>query len=329
MHLRVGEGSEIHSLDDVDTRLDQEHPVHGQKGVAAARRYPLVRDGLGSAHSDLSVQQPGRRGFVRPRNAMGMAEKAFRIGPVLCPAGSYEGHIPFPAFDSLEPCRRFEIRTCDGFARGQAIDASQSRDVEHDAPGRGDRNLLDPVGLEPTAFLGFVGVHAPMEVAIVGDVAQGVDMRPGVTPDHDHFARRRSAVGPNHVAVPALQTRESTMSANSPAERSDLFPKITDEGLEALPEAETLLREAVADWIPAAVLRRKDKKGFPVPLTPWLKGPLRDWSRDLLMGKKAVERGLYSMDAVSRILDNEREFGRKAWGLINLELWFQQFGDAL
>lgn len=39
----------------------------------------------------------------------------------------------------------------------------------------------------------------------------------------------------------------------------------------------TLLKEAMSGMLPDAILRRKDKRGFPVPYVEWAQGPLRDF----------------------------------------------------
>ncbi len=85
-----------------------------------------------------------------------------------------------------------------------------------------------------------------------------------------------------------------------------------------------VLREAVADLVPAAVRQRQDKMGFPVPLGEWLKqGPVRDFAADVLLGRAARNRGYYNMEEVARRLRQPARHGRLLWGLLCLELWFQ------
>jgi asparagine synthase (glutamine-hydrolysing) len=88
-----------------------------------------------------------------------------------------------------------------------------------------------------------------------------------------------------------------------------------------------VLRQAMTRFLPAAVVNRKDKMGFPVPLIEWLKGPARDFVRDTLGCKKALHRGLIDNKIVLEKLDAEPQFGRKLWGLLSLEIWQQQFHD--
>ena len=52
-------------------------------------------------------------------------------------------------------------------------------------------------------------------------------------------------------------------------------------------------------------------------------------SDDILLSQRCRERGIYSTATRSRsLLGNEAAFGRRLWGLLNLELWHRQFIDA-
>jgi asparagine synthase (glutamine-hydrolysing) len=79
--------------------------------------------------------------------------------------------------------------------------------------------------------------------------------------------------------------------------------------------------------LPQDVLTRKDKMGFPVPLTEWYKGPLKEFIYDILFGQKAKNRNFYNMNNLKRFIENERSFGRAIWGILCLEMWFREFID--
>ncbi|MCO8162108.1 asparagine synthase (glutamine-hydrolyzing) [Pseudomonas sp. 21LCFQ010] len=89
-----------------------------------------------------------------------------------------------------------------------------------------------------------------------------------------------------------------------------------------------LFKESVRSAVPTSIFERKDKMGFPTPLTQWTKGVARDFVRDTLLGQRARQRGLYNVAAVEKALGCEREFGRVVWGLLCLELWHRNFIDA-
>jgi asparagine synthase (glutamine-hydrolysing) len=92
-------------------------------------------------------------------------------------------------------------------------------------------------------------------------------------------------------------------------------------------ELKRLLRESCGDLIPDSVRLRKDKMGFPVPLTEWLKGPLRDFAIDVFSVGKAKGRSHFRFDRILEGISTEAPFSRKIWGLLCLELWQQRFHD--
>ena len=82
-----------------------------------------------------------------------------------------------------------------------------------------------------------------------------------------------------------------------------------------------LFKEAVRNTVPAQIFERKDKMGFPTPLTQWTKGVAKDFVRDTLLSDRVRQRGIYNFASIEKALDNESEFGRVVWGLLCLELW--------
>lgn len=93
-------------------------------------------------------------------------------------------------------------------------------------------------------------------------------------------------------------------------------------------ELKYLLKKATKDLVPQRVRARRDKMGFPVPLHLWAKGPARDFIHDVLLSRTARTRGLVNPRAVEKLMQNERAFGRRLWGMLNLELWLREFVDG-
>ena len=88
-----------------------------------------------------------------------------------------------------------------------------------------------------------------------------------------------------------------------------------------------LLKRAYGQHLPLAVLERRDKMGFPVPLKEWFSNELREMIQDVFLSRKAGERQFMNAAAVLTNLDGTWQFSRKLWGLLSLELWQQQFHD--
>ena len=90
-----------------------------------------------------------------------------------------------------------------------------------------------------------------------------------------------------------------------------------------------IFRESVKHFLPPQILDRKDKMGFPVPLSDWLRrGPVHDFACDILLSPTCRERGLFDTGALEKMLGHEAPHGRQAWGALCLELWFRTFIDA-
>lgn len=68
------------------------------------------------------------------------------------------------------------------------------------------------------------------------------------------------------------------------------------------------LRQLAAKTLPNSIVRRP-KKGFGVPLGPWLRGPLKSWMHDLLAPHVIRDQGFFAPDVVATLL-REHDTGR-------------------
>lgn len=96
-------------------------------------------------------------------------------------------------------------------------------------------------------------------------------------------------------------------------------------------QTKAVLRAAIEDVVPREILTRR-KMGFPVPVGRWLRGPFRPLVNELVLGPRALERGLFDPGALRRLAESHRtgaaEHGDRLWLLINLELWQRMFLDG-
>jgi asparagine synthase (glutamine-hydrolysing) len=88
-----------------------------------------------------------------------------------------------------------------------------------------------------------------------------------------------------------------------------------------------VFKRAARSLVPPEIHDRKDKMGFPVPLSEWMRGPARDFFRDTLSSRAARQRDLFDNRKALDGLETEGRFRRKMWGLLSLELWQQAFHD--
>ncbi len=88
-----------------------------------------------------------------------------------------------------------------------------------------------------------------------------------------------------------------------------------------------LLRRAMAGKLPRVVLERP-KRGFPVPFSPWLRGPLHAFARERLLASRSVFAAA-DRKALEGILDEHRDgrrdHGEALWALLVYELWHERF----
>ena len=88
-----------------------------------------------------------------------------------------------------------------------------------------------------------------------------------------------------------------------------------------------LLKAAFNETIPSEIANRRDKMGFPVPLKDWFSGPLSGFAKEIFQDMKSSDRQFINADAVLKNFENTGQFSRKAWALLSLELWQQEFHD--
>jgi len=88
------------------------------------------------------------------------------------------------------------------------------------------------------------------------------------------------------------------------------------------------LKEALRDVLPPEIAGRRDKMGFPVPLSEWVNDELRDFVLDCFSSESARSRPYLADDFdVRQLIDREGAFARNLWGLFSLELWQQAYHD--
>ncbi len=138
------------------------------------------------------------------------------------------------------------------------------------------------------------------------------------------------------ASLPALLHVEDRVSmANSLESRVPLLDRRIVDLVTRMPpamkfkgaELKYILKKAVKDFMPQTILERTDKMGFPVPLHIWAKHRARDFFKDVLLSNACRQRGLFNISEVEKLIEQENAYGRRLWGLLNIELWFRTFID--
>ncbi len=91
-----------------------------------------------------------------------------------------------------------------------------------------------------------------------------------------------------------------------------------------------ILKEAARGLLPDDIIERK-KHGFGLPLGAWLRSNIAP-ARELLLSRRARQRGLLRMSVVERLISEHasgrRDHSRQLWALLTLEEWHRQFVDG-
>lgn len=87
-----------------------------------------------------------------------------------------------------------------------------------------------------------------------------------------------------------------------------------------------MLKHGYKHLLPDSIVNRRDKMGFPVPLREWYQGELQVMIDGLLESLLDNNRPFMNLTLKKADLLG-KPFSRKTWGLISLELWYQNFHD--
>ncbi len=89
-----------------------------------------------------------------------------------------------------------------------------------------------------------------------------------------------------------------------------------------------ILKKALGNLVPDEILNGK-KHGFMVPIGDWFRNELHDYAREVLLDKRAIDRGYFKKQAITDLLDEHAkgsvDHGSRIWALLFLELWHQEF----
>lgn len=91
-----------------------------------------------------------------------------------------------------------------------------------------------------------------------------------------------------------------------------------------------ILKKAVQGMVPREIIWKK-KRGFPSPVSEWLRGVMKDYAREILFSREARGRGYfnhsYIQQLVSDHISGRQDNARQIFTLLCLELWQRIFID--
>jgi asparagine synthase (glutamine-hydrolysing) len=92
-----------------------------------------------------------------------------------------------------------------------------------------------------------------------------------------------------------------------------------------------ILKTAFRKFVPNEILDRK-KTGFLVPYASWMRKELRPLVEDVLLSKRALDRGYFTRQGIEGLLaanlNGEGDYSKEIFSLLVLELWHREFIDG-
>ena len=208
---------------------------------------------------------------------------------------------------------------------------------------------------DATFFDSFAGIDLAHQQALLTDrLAAMADAAHVYGSSMDHFNRAADTPGSTLLdrmlyadmktyLVELLMKQDQMSMAASIESRVPFLDHHLVEFAAALPQnrklsgfsTKRILRDAMKDVLPPSILERP-KMGFPVPFAAWARGPWHGVVRDVLLDRRARERGIVAPASVERLLEpvidgspGVRTHDADAvWALFTLELWYRTFIDG-
>jgi asparagine synthase (glutamine-hydrolysing) len=91
-----------------------------------------------------------------------------------------------------------------------------------------------------------------------------------------------------------------------------------------------ILKKAARPVLPRTITHRA-KQGFMVPIAEWFREELYEVARDVLLSRKAMQRGYFRPTFVSDLIERhrrgQRDHSHQLWSLLMFELWNRTFVD--
>jgi len=93
-----------------------------------------------------------------------------------------------------------------------------------------------------------------------------------------------------------------------------------------------ILKKTFASDLPKEIINR-GKMGFGIPVGKWFKSAWSDYFQETVLSEKAIARGYFDRNALKQLFEEHmsgrRDHGYRMWALLMLELWHQQYIDAI
>jgi len=87
------------------------------------------------------------------------------------------------------------------------------------------------------------------------------------------------------------------------------------------------LRQILYKYVPKNLIDRP-KSGFEIPLSLWLKGPLKEWSQNLLNKSRIDQEGIFNSEMIEKTwnehMSGEYNWSSKLWSILMFQCWYEK-----
>jgi asparagine synthase (glutamine-hydrolysing) len=91
-----------------------------------------------------------------------------------------------------------------------------------------------------------------------------------------------------------------------------------------------IVKKTFSRFLPGKTLKQR-KQGFTIPISAWLRGPLGELARRILLSDTLYRRNLFEKDFLKWMLDEHKagrqEFGHRIWSTVVFEIWARLYLD--
>jgi asparagine synthase (glutamine-hydrolysing) len=88
-----------------------------------------------------------------------------------------------------------------------------------------------------------------------------------------------------------------------------------------------ILRDVLYRYVPKELIERP-KMGFGIPVSDWLKGPLKEWAEELLGESRLVSQGFFYPGIVRKMwsehLSGTRNWQSQLWVVLMFQAWLEE-----
>ena len=94
--------------------------------------------------------------------------------------------------------------------------------------------------------------------------------------------------------------------------------------------SKSILKDILKEFLDINLINRP-KMGFGIPIDSWLRGPLKKWAHNILLGEKIKKDGHFNCDVIKKKWvqhqSGKKNWDTQLWTIIMFQLWYDEYGD--